>query len=90
MSKVRIYEYAKQKNVSSKEIISKLKEMNVEVSNHMSMIDGNAINKLDEWLSSKNKTQASNSNHNSNQKNQNKVEDQKKIDKKKWKLKRAS
>ncbi|MCI1589580.1 translation initiation factor IF-2 [Heyndrickxia oleronia] len=78
MSKVRIYEYAKQKNVSSKEIISKLKEMNVEVSNHMSMIDGNAINKLDEWLSSKNKTQASNSNHNSNQKNQNKVEDQKK------------
>ncbi|MES1043095.1 translation initiation factor IF-2 [Heyndrickxia oleronia] len=78
MSKVRIYEYAKQKNVSSKEIISKLKEMNVEVSNHMSMIDGNAINKLDEWLSSKNKTQASNSNHNSNQKNQNKVEEQKK------------
>ncbi|PTK64016.1 translation initiation factor 2, partial [Staphylococcus haemolyticus] len=35
MSKKRIYEYAKELNVKSKEIIDELKNMNVEVSNHM-------------------------------------------------------
>ncbi|WP_420491236.1 translation initiation factor IF-2 N-terminal domain-containing protein, partial [Neobacillus vireti] len=28
MSKIRVYEYAKKHNISSKEIINKLKEMN--------------------------------------------------------------
>jgi translation initiation factor IF-2 len=38
MSKMRVYEYAKKHNVSSKELITKLKDMNIEVSNHMTMI----------------------------------------------------
>ncbi len=47
MSKVRVYEYAKQYNISSKDVIAKLKEMNVEVSNHMTTLEEDAIKKLD-------------------------------------------
>ncbi|SNZ09743.1 bacterial translation initiation factor 2 (bIF-2) [Terribacillus aidingensis] len=53
MSKIRVYEYAKEKNVSSKEIINKLKDMNVEVSNHMSMINDTAKDKLDKSFTAK-------------------------------------
>jgi translation initiation factor IF-2 len=54
MSKMRIYEYAKKQNVSSKEIITKLKEMNIDVSNHMSTIDEETIEKLNENYKRKN------------------------------------
>ncbi|MCJ7839680.1 translation initiation factor IF-2 [Lederbergia sp. NSJ-179] len=47
MSKVRVYEYAKKRNTTSKEIINQLKEMNIEVGNHMSMIDPETVNRLD-------------------------------------------
>ncbi|GIN70433.1 translation initiation factor IF-2 [Bacillus sp. J14TS2] len=47
MSKVRVYEYAKKQNKTSKEIINKLKEMNVEVGNHMSMIEPETVSRLD-------------------------------------------
>ncbi|WP_456271507.1 translation initiation factor IF-2 [Bacillus sp. AK031] len=47
MSKVRIYEYAKKHNVSSKDVISKLKEMNIEVSNHMTTLEDDTVKKLD-------------------------------------------
>ena len=47
MSKMRVYEYAKKLNISSKEVIIKLKEMNIEVSNHMTMIEDDAVKKLD-------------------------------------------
>ncbi|WP_409253740.1 translation initiation factor IF-2 [Bacillus sp. SCS-153A] len=47
MSKVRIYEYAKKHNVSSKDVISKLKEMNIEVSNHMATLEDDTVKKLD-------------------------------------------
>jgi translation initiation factor IF-2 len=47
MGKVRVYEYAKKLNVSSKEVITKLKEMNIEVSNHMTTIEDDAVKKLD-------------------------------------------
>ncbi|MFD1357582.1 translation initiation factor IF-2 [Fictibacillus halophilus] len=53
MSKIRVYEYAKQKNVQSKDIIEKLKTMDVHVANHMSMIDQAALTKLDEAYNSK-------------------------------------
>jgi translation initiation factor IF-2 len=53
MSKIRVYEYAKEKNVSSKEIINKLKDMNVEVSNHMSTINDTAKDKLDKSFTAK-------------------------------------
>ncbi|QFT88909.1 Translation initiation factor IF-2 [Bacillus sp. THAF10] len=46
MTKLRVYEYAKQKNVSSKDVITKLKEMNIEVSNHMATLDDDTIKKL--------------------------------------------
>ncbi|MDV2685470.1 translation initiation factor IF-2 [Alkalihalophilus lindianensis] len=47
MSKMRIYEYAKEKNVPSKDVIEKLKTMDVSVSNHMSYIDDSVIAKLE-------------------------------------------
>ncbi|RIW36445.1 translation initiation factor IF-2 [Bacillus salacetis] len=47
MSKVRVYEYAKKHNVSSKDVISKLKEMNIEVSNHMATLEDDTVKKLD-------------------------------------------
>ncbi|MFK9092438.1 translation initiation factor IF-2 [Bacillus salipaludis] len=47
MSKIRVYEYAKKHNISSKEIINKLKEMNIEVTNHMATIEDEDIKKLD-------------------------------------------
>ncbi|EEL49785.1 MULTISPECIES: translation initiation factor IF-2 [Bacillus cereus group] len=47
MSKIRVHEYAKKHNISSKDIITKLKEMNIEVSNHMTMLDDEVVNKLD-------------------------------------------
>ncbi|MEI4802727.1 translation initiation factor IF-2 [Bacillus sp. NPDC077411] len=47
MSKIRVHEYAKKHNISSKDIIKKLKEMNIEVSNHMTMLDDEVVNKLD-------------------------------------------
>lgn len=53
MSKIRVYEYAKKQNISSKEVIEKLKQLNVEVSNHMSTIDQNIIGKLDGLLNKK-------------------------------------
>jgi translation initiation factor IF-2 len=60
MTKMRVYEYAKQTNVSSKDIISTLQEMNVEVSNHMSTIEDNVIVKLDQKFKTSNNTNKSN------------------------------
>lgn len=47
MSKMRVYEYAKKHNVSSKDVIHKLKEMNIDVSNHMTMIEADVVKMLD-------------------------------------------
>ncbi|EAR65674.1 translation initiation factor IF-2, partial [Bacillus sp. NRRL B-14911] len=44
---MRVYEYAKKFNISSKDVITKLKDMNVEVSNHMTTIENDAVKKLD-------------------------------------------
>ncbi|KYZ65515.1 translation initiation factor IF-2 [Bacillus sp. GZT] len=46
MSKIRVHEYAKKHNISSKDLMTKLKEMNIEVSNHMTMLDDEVVNKL--------------------------------------------
>jgi translation initiation factor IF-2 len=51
MAKMRVYQYAKQKNISSKEVIQTLKSMNVNVSNHMSMIDEEIVDRLNRQLS---------------------------------------
>ncbi|MBS4177081.1 translation initiation factor IF-2 [Lederbergia citrea] len=55
MSKVRVYEYAKKQNTSSKDVIEKLKNMNIEVANHMSTIDGETAGKLDSLFKGNNK-----------------------------------
>lgn len=47
MSKKRIYEYAKENNTTSKVVINKLKDLGIEVSNHMSVIDQESMNKLE-------------------------------------------
>ncbi|MFG6148873.1 translation initiation factor IF-2 [Halobacillus sp. B23F22_1] len=51
MSKMRVYEYAKKNELSSKQVIDKLKELNVEVSNHMSTVENDVKGKLDQAFS---------------------------------------
>ncbi len=48
MSKMRIYEYAKQNNTTSKAVIEQLKELQYDVKNHMSTIDADMQQKLDQ------------------------------------------
>lgn len=47
MTKLRVHEYAKKVNKSSKEVIEELKKLNVTVSNHMSTLESDAVTKLD-------------------------------------------
>lgn len=47
MTKMRVYEYAKQNNTTSKEVIEHLNQLNVEISNHMSTISTDIIAQLD-------------------------------------------
>ncbi|WP_322555648.1 translation initiation factor IF-2 [Sporosarcina beigongshangi] len=59
MTKIRVHEYAKQVNRSSKEVIDELGKINVSVSNHMSTIDKEAVAKLNsKFGGSKNNQQA--------------------------------
>src|SRR4051794_9283304 len=53
MTKLRVHEYAKQNNVSSKDVINKLKEMNIEVTNHMTALDGTTVDKLNDAMQPK-------------------------------------
>lgn len=53
MNKMRIYEYAKKKQISSKNVITKLQEMKIDVANHMSTIDSATMNKLDKIFQNK-------------------------------------
>jgi translation initiation factor IF-2 len=50
MMKTRVYEYAKKHNMSSKEILNLLKRLNIEVANHMSIMDEDMINKIEEHM----------------------------------------
>ncbi|MBT2215070.1 translation initiation factor IF-2 [Virgibacillus dakarensis] len=52
MPKMRVYEYAKNNNTTSKNVIGHLKSLNIEVSNHMSTISGDVISKLDKKFKS--------------------------------------
>lgn len=47
MSKKRIYEYAKEVSLKSKDIIDALKKMNIEASSHMQVIEAKEISALD-------------------------------------------
>lgn len=47
MAKMRVYEYAKAINVSSKEILTALENMDIVVNNHMAMLEEKTIKQLD-------------------------------------------
>ncbi|WP_026701098.1 translation initiation factor IF-2 [Salibacterium aidingense] len=76
MSKMRIYEYAKSVNKSSKEVVNELKNMNIPVSNHMSVINEETVAKLEgkdkkqtEQPKSENQSPKNNSGNKQNQPN---------------------
>ena len=47
MTKIRVYEYAKKLDMQSKEMINVLKKLNLPVTNHMSIIDEEMIQKVE-------------------------------------------
>ncbi len=53
MSKMRIYELAKELDVTSKEIIELLKEFDFSVKNHMSVVEGEALDLVKEYYEEK-------------------------------------
>ncbi|BFH14786.1 translation initiation factor IF-2 [Paenibacillus melissococcoides] len=48
--KLRVYEYAKSLNMSSKEIITILKRLNIPVNNHMSVMENDAVKKVEQFF----------------------------------------
>ncbi|MDQ0048100.1 translation initiation factor IF-2 [Paenibacillus polymyxa] len=48
--KVRVYEYAKSLNMSSKEIITILKRLDIPVNNHMSVMEHDAVGKVESFF----------------------------------------
>lgn len=49
-NKLRVYEYAKSLNMSSKEIITILKRLNVPVNNHMSVMENDTVSKVEQFF----------------------------------------
>ena len=89
MKKVRVYEYAKEIGKQSKDIIKVLRESEIEVSNHMSMLTEEGLTKLDSIFKAKKeepKAEKATSNQNQNdtkkhKKKKNKKEKNKKSNK---------
>jgi translation initiation factor IF-2 len=50
LAKLRVYEYAKQLNMSSKEILTILNRLDVPVANHMSVMDEEMVNKVEQFF----------------------------------------
>jgi translation initiation factor IF-2 len=48
--KLRVYEYAKSLNMSSKEIITILKRLNIPVNNHMSVMENGAVDSVEKFF----------------------------------------
>ncbi|MCG7334010.1 translation initiation factor IF-2 [Sporosarcina sp. ACRSM] len=57
MTKIRVHEYAKKVNRTSKEVIDELAKNNVSVSNHMATLDSEAVSKLDRKFAGKTSNQ---------------------------------
>lgn len=55
MTKIRVHEYAKQVNKTSKEVIEALSKLNVSVTNHMSMLEKDIVSKLNQSFSTSGK-----------------------------------
>ena len=51
LAKKRVYELAKQLNISNKELIDKLKDLGIEVNNHMSTVDEENAALVEELIS---------------------------------------
>ena len=85
MKKIRIYEYAKEVGKQSKDLITVLKDANIEVSNHMSMLTEEGLAKLDSVFKIQEETiqneQSSNNEGKKNKKKKNKKEKNKKAQK---------
>ena len=85
MKKVRIYEYAKEVGKQSKDLITVLKDANIEVSNHMSMLTEEGLAKLDSVFKKQEKAaqndQSSNNEGKKNKKKKIKKEKNKKTQK---------
>ena len=81
MKKVRVYEYAKEIGKQSKDIIKVLRESEIEVSNHMSMLTEEGLAKLDSIFKAKKeepKAEKVASNQNQSDTNQHKKKNNKK------------
>ena len=85
MKKVRVYEYAKEIGKQSKDIISVLKDAEIEVSNHMSMLTEEGLAKLDSVFKKVKKEQPKGNNKNNKTENNQPKNDNKKAKKKKSK-----
>ncbi len=64
---MRVYEYAKQHGIQSKEMINVLKKLNLAVSNHMSIVDDEMIKKVEEYFQKLKNSSKSNQQKNSDQ-----------------------
>ena len=85
MKKVRVYEYAKEIGKQSKDIISVLKDAEIEVSNHMSMLTEEGLAKLDSVFKKVIKEQPKGNNKNNKTENNQPKNDNKKVKKRKIK-----
>lgn len=85
MKKVRVYEYAKEIGKQSKDIISVLKDAEIEVSNHMSMLTEEGLAKLDSVFKKVKKEQPKGNYKNNKTENNQPKNDNKKAKKKKSK-----
>ena len=83
MKKVRVYEYAKEIGKQSKDIISVLKDAEIEVSNHMSMLTEEGLAKLDNVFKKVKKEQPKENNTKNKTENNQPKNDNKKAKKKK-------
>ena len=50
MSNMRVYEYAKENNLSSRDVLQYLEELNIDITNHMATIDEDVQEKLNELI----------------------------------------
>lgn len=69
MEKIRVYELAKQLNVSTKDLMNKLKENKIEVKSHMSTLDKDQISKVKSFYEKPKKVQINQKNSNSKKEN---------------------
>ena len=69
MSKIRIYEYAKDLKLKSKDIIDELKKMDVEVTSHMQTLEDDQIKALDKVYKPEKSNASENKQQGQNQQN---------------------